>query len=88
MVHAGASPDMELFTAALQAAAKASSATEAERLYAGMQSLGLRLDSSAAHFLLIALRTGGPASKRIAAQIAEQLKRLRIVPDPPSSAVR
>ena len=88
MVRAGSSPDLELFTAALQAAAKASSATEAEHLYAGMQARGVRLDSGAAHFLLTALRTGGPPSRAKASQIADQLKRLRIVPAPPSAAVR
>ena len=88
MVRAGSSPDLELFTAAMQAAAKAKSATEAERLYAGMRARGLRLDSAAAHYLLTALKAGGPPSQAKAAQIAEQLKRLSIVPAPPSSAAR
>ena len=79
-MRAGCPPDGELFKAALDAAARAKDAREAERLYDGMRARGIRLDSVSAHYLLTALRAGGASSQKRASQISDQLKRLSIVP--------
>lgn len=83
MVLAGRIPDVELFTAALESAARAENATEAVKMYDSMQALGVKLDSTAAHFLLTALKGGDPQSQERGVNIAKQLRDDKIVPAPP-----
>ena len=69
-----AGPDLEMYSTALQAALKAKSALEAERLFAGARARSIRLDQSAAKVLMEALRVGGGLPKKVA-EVAEQLRR-------------
>lgn len=73
MSRAGVPPDLELYSAALRAAAAASDARSAEKVYAAMTAAGIKPDASAGGSLLAALRKGGSGSK--AAQFAERFRR-------------
>lgn len=80
MVQARRIPDVELFTVALKSAARAESATEALRLYDSMQALAVKLDSTAAHFLLTALKAGDRQSQERAVKIFKELRDDKIMP--------
>ena len=68
-----ASPDLEVYSAALHAASAAKSATEAERLFAGTRARSIRLDQVAGSHLVAALKSGGQPKR--ANEVAEQLRR-------------
>ncbi len=68
-----ASPDLEVYSAALHAASAAKSAIEAERLFAGTCARSIRLDQVAGNHLVAALKSGGQPKR--ATEIAEQLRR-------------
>jgi hypothetical protein len=74
MVRVNVNPDLEMFSTALQAALKAKSALEAERLFAGARARSIRLDQPAAKALMETLRVGGGQAKKVA-EVAEQLRR-------------
>ncbi len=73
MGRAGATPDLELYSAALRAAAAAGDAGNAERVHGAMAAAGVKPDAAASGSLLAALRKGGQASK--AAHYVERFRR-------------
>jgi pentatricopeptide repeat protein len=72
MTRAGLTPELDLYSAALRAAAAASDARSAESIFSAMTAAGVKPDASAGGSLLAALRKGGASSR--AAQLAERFR--------------
>jgi pentatricopeptide repeat protein len=72
MTRAGLTPELELYSAALRAAAAASDARSAEAIFSAMTAAGVKPDASAGGSLLAALRKGGASGR--AAQLAERFR--------------